>query len=59
MINIINKNEDPVKLDLQRFDELSLNGSYFLNVITNEIILWENEIKLNKKGSYILNLQKP
>ena len=59
MINIINKNEDPVKLDLERFDELNLNGSYFLNVLTNEIILWKNEIELNKKGSYILNLQKP
>ena len=59
LINIINKNEDPVKLDLERFDELNLNGSYFLNVLTNEIILWKNEIELNKKGPYILNLQKP
>jgi hypothetical protein len=59
LINIINKNESPVKLDLKRFDELKLNGFSFLNVVTNEIILWENEIKLSKKGSYILNLQKP
>ena len=59
LINIINKNESPVKLDLKRFDELKLNGFSFLNVVTKEIILWENEIKLSKKGSYILNLQKP
>ena len=59
LINIINKNESTVKLDLKRFDELNLNGFSFLNVLTNEILLWENEIKLNKKGSYILNLQKP
>lgn len=54
VVLIINKNEAPVSLDLQRFDEAGLKGKKLRNIQTGELIEWGNTLKLNRKGSYLL-----
>ena len=50
---ILNKNEEPVNLDLQRFKELGLEGSTLQNVISGEEFLWQDIIELPNEGAYI------
>lgn len=54
VVHILNKNENPVDLDLNRFEEVGLNGKTFRNIISGETIIWEDTLKLNEKGSLIL-----
>lgn len=54
IIHIINKNEGAFKLNLERFKELKFDGIKMLDIISNDIYLWEDEIILPKKGSYLL-----
>lgn len=54
VVHIINKNNEPISLDLKRFEEVSLHGKTLKNIITNETFVWEDEIILNERGSLIL-----
>ncbi|RIA08629.1 glycosidase [Flavobacteriaceae bacterium MAR_2010_72] len=54
VVLILNKNEEPVDLDLNRFEESGLNGKTLKNVVSGESVIWSNTLKLNKKGSFIL-----
>ncbi|MEM9678950.1 MAG: cyclomaltodextrinase C-terminal domain-containing protein [Bacteroidota bacterium] len=54
VVHIINKNDEPITLDLKRFEEVGLNGKTVKNIITGETMTWDNEMILNEKGSYIL-----
>ena len=54
VVHIINKNENPITIDLKRYDEIGLHGKTLTNVITGETMVWEDAILLNKKGSLIL-----
>ena len=54
IVHIINKNENPQELDLQRFEELGLNGKTLKNIISDETITWNTSLILEKKGSLIL-----
>jgi glycosidase len=51
---ILNKNNKPVTLDLSRFNEIGLNGKNLKNVLTNEFLTWDNQLKLNTKGATVL-----
>ena len=51
---ILNKNNDEVFLDLSRFIEVGLNGKTVKNINTSEEFTWNNSLKLNEKGIYIL-----
>ncbi len=51
---ILNKNEQPISLNLNRFEEVGLTGKSVKNIISNETFTWENSLKLNKKGVVIL-----
>lgn len=51
---ILNKNNKPITLDLSRFKEIGLTGKNLKNVLTNEFLTWDNQLKLNTKGSIIL-----
>lgn len=51
VVNIINKNETLIKLDLNRYSEIGLEGKTLKNIITGEKFIWENEIELKKKGN--------
>ncbi len=54
IVHIINKNENPLELDLDRFEELGLDGKSLKNIISDEIIIWDTSIKIANKGSVIL-----
>ncbi|TCI94941.1 glycoside hydrolase family 13 protein [Tenacibaculum sp. M341] len=54
VLHIINKNESPIILDLERFKELNIEGKKLKNIITEEVISLKDTIELNKKGSIIL-----
>jgi glycosidase len=54
VVHIINKNKEPIEIDLKYHEEMGLKGKTLKNVITGETITWEDSIKLNEKGSLIL-----
>ena len=54
VIHIMNKNEDPIKLDLKRFVEVGLKGKAAINIITDHQFFWGDNITLKEKGSVIL-----
>ncbi len=47
---ILNKNEQPISLDLSRFEEVGLAGKKVKNIITGETFIFENELQINSKG---------
>ena len=51
---ILNKNNKDIDLDLSRFSEVGLNGKTVKNIHTSEEFIWNNSLKLNEKGVYIL-----
>lgn len=53
IVHILNKNEQPFDLKLDRFNELGLDGKTLKNVFTGETITWSNTLTLNHKGSYL------
>lgn len=55
VMHILNKNDTPVTLDLERFKELGLEGKRFRNIIEGYSVEWKDTIELNKKGSYIFS----
>ena len=54
VVVIINKNEEPIDLDLSRFSEMGLEGKKLKNVISNQEILWKDKISFDQKGALIL-----
>lgn len=54
VVHIINKNDEPVELDLSRFDEMNLKGKTVRNIISDEEFIWNGTFILNTKGSIIL-----
>ena len=54
VVHIINKNEEPITIDLKRYKEVGLEGKMLINMITGEEFLWKDEIHLSEKGSVIL-----
>ncbi|PIB32888.1 alpha-amlyase [Gaetbulibacter sp. 5U11] len=54
-VHIINKNEEPITIDLNRYEEVGLNGKTLKNIITNETFVWEDEMILNERGSMLLS----
>ena len=55
VIHIMNKNNIPIKLDLNRFKELGLEGKLVKNVITDCQFFWGDNILFEEKGSVILS----
>lgn len=51
---IINKNQEPVSLELKRFEEMNLKGKTLTNVINRKEILWNEKLELKSKGTLIL-----
>jgi glycosidase len=54
VVQIINKNEKSIIVDLQRYAEIGLKGKVVRNIITGEKTTWGNSIKLDGKGSLLL-----
>ncbi|MBT8316588.1 MAG: glycoside hydrolase family 13 protein [Lutibacter sp.] len=55
---ILNKNEKELTLDLNRFDEIGLKGKEVRNIISNEKFVWEDSLKIDKKGIIMLTSKK-
>ncbi|WP_452229677.1 glycoside hydrolase family 13 protein [Lacinutrix sp. MEBiC02404] len=55
VVHIINKNNEPISLDLKRFEEVGLHGKTLKNIVTNETFVWEDEIILSQRGSLLLS----
>lgn len=53
VVYILNKNEKAITLNLDRFKELNLDGKQLKNVFSNQTIIWERQLDLPAKGSYI------
>lgn len=51
---ILNKNEIATDLNLERFEEIGLNGKQVKNIISGENFSWEGSIKLKSKGVILL-----
>jgi len=47
---ILNKNEQPISLNLSRFEEVGLAGKTVKNIITGETFIFENNLQINSKG---------
>jgi hypothetical protein len=47
---ILNKNEQPISIDLSRFEEVGLAGKPVKNIITGETFIFENNLQINSKG---------
>lgn len=54
VVHILNKNNDPIHLDLTRFDELGLAGKSVKNIITGNVFKWDVNLILEEKGSVVL-----
>ncbi|MFQ3237970.1 MAG: glycosidase [Olleya marilimosa] len=54
-VHIINKNEEPITIDLNRYEEVGLNGKTLKNIITGETFKWQDKIILNERGSLLLS----
>ena len=54
VVLILNKNENPITLDLERYSEIGLDGKTLRNVISDETIIWKDTITLNAKGVTLL-----
>jgi glycosidase len=47
---ILNKNEKPISLNLNRFEEVGLKGKQVINMITGEAFIFENTLEIGSKG---------
>ena len=55
VVHIINKNNQPITVDLSRFKEVGLDGKTLKNIVTGEDVIWNNTLELTKIGSLILS----
>lgn len=58
VVLILNKNEEPMTIDLKRYAEMGLNGKTLKNVLTDESFLWGDAITFKSKGVTILTTKK-
>ncbi len=58
VVHILNKNTEPVELDLLRFNEVDLKGKTLRNIISGESIIWNNTLNIKTKGSILLTTKK-
>lgn len=54
VVLVLNKNEQPITLDLGRFAELALAGRTFKDLIGGEPVHWGATLTLSRKGAYVL-----
>lgn len=53
VIHILNKNDEPYTLELDRFAEIGADGKSFKDVLSDMEITWSGSIELPAKGSYL------
>lgn len=50
VVVLINKNDNPITIDLTRYDEIGLKGKTLKNMVTDDAFVWRNKITLKTKG---------
>lgn len=50
---VLNKNTQPIQIDLTRFEELNFQGKKFINVLEAGEFDWSNQIELKKQGAFL------
>jgi len=55
---ILNKNDKPISLDLNRFEEAGLTGKQVKNIITDEAFMFENNLEIGSKGVLMFTTKK-
>uniref|UniRef100_UPI00404AB4F0 glycoside hydrolase family 13 protein n=1 Tax=Gelidibacter sp. TaxID=2018083 RepID=UPI00404AB4F0 len=58
VVLFLNKNNEPVTIDLKKYSELNLNGKSFKNVITDETFIWNDSIAIPLKGATLLTTKQ-
>ena len=58
VVLILNKNTEPVQLDLNRFKEMTLEDRKLTSLFTGKSIIWKDSITLSEKGAMILTTNK-
>jgi glycosidase len=58
VVLILNKNEKPITLDLDRFEEMNLQGKTLTHVITGAEVPWNEKLELKSKGVLILSTER-
>jgi len=58
VVHIINKNDTPITIDLNRYAEVGLEGKTLKNIISGEEFIWNNQIELKERGSVVLTTKK-
>ena len=51
VVNIINKNNTPISIDLKRYSEIGLQGKTLRNILTEENFVWGDTLQLLQRGS--------
>ena len=54
VVMILNKNENPIELDLKRFIEMGLDDKTLKNIISEDSITWKGPLKINDRGVILL-----
>jgi glycosidase len=54
VVAILNKNEDKITLDLNRFSEIGLQGKKVKNIVSNNEFIWNESLELDAKGIILL-----
>jgi glycosidase len=54
VVLMLNKNEEPMTIDLNRYSEIGLEGEILTNVITGESYNWNDAITFKEKGVTLL-----
>ncbi|MCH4823685.1 glycoside hydrolase family 13 protein [Gramella lutea] len=52
IVLLLNKNNEPVDLDLSRFEELGLRNVEMKNLLSGEKITWKEKLSLSERGIY-------
>jgi len=55
VVHIINKNNQPITIDLKRFEEIGLEGKTLKNIVSGKDFIWKDSIELTERGSIILS----
>lgn len=56
---ILNKNTQPIKIDLTRFKELNFQGKIFKNILEDgKEFDWKDQLELKKQGAYLFYMKK-
>lgn len=58
VVTILNKNENAMTLDLEKYEEIGLKNISMKDIISGKPVLWNKKLSLNEKGILILTTKK-